>query len=225
MPTVGNTEWQLMAEITKPVLIAAVLLAAAASASVMAQGKIVCWKDASGKVVGCGDRVPPEYQENATKELDKRGVTRKTTDSVDEAARRRVQSEEASRAQAERDKRLAEQRRQDSALLATYASEHEIDVKRDRDLQAVELNLNQLRAAHKNAGERHKDAKVRLDAAEKAKKGPMDAMKEDLTRAADESRRLEQSIAAKEKEKDDIRARYAEYRRRYAELKGPNPKK
>ena len=38
-------------------------------------GKIVCWKDKAGKTVGCGDKVPPEYQDNATKELNRRGVT------------------------------------------------------------------------------------------------------------------------------------------------------
>jgi len=29
--------------------------------TVSGTGKIVCWKDKAGKVVGCGDRVPPEY--------------------------------------------------------------------------------------------------------------------------------------------------------------------
>ena len=32
----------------------------AVSGTAQAQsGRIVCWKDASGKVVGCGDKVPP----------------------------------------------------------------------------------------------------------------------------------------------------------------------
>jgi hypothetical protein len=37
-----------------------------------ASGKIVCWKDNAGKVVGCGDKVPPEFQSSGTKELDSR---------------------------------------------------------------------------------------------------------------------------------------------------------
>ena len=53
--------------------------------------KIVCWKDKSGKTIGCGDKVPPEYQDNATKELDKGGVTRKTTETAEERARREAQ--------------------------------------------------------------------------------------------------------------------------------------
>ena len=33
---------------------------------------IVCWKDKNGKVIGCGDKVPPEYQDNANKVLNRR---------------------------------------------------------------------------------------------------------------------------------------------------------
>src|SRR3954463_8786520 len=96
--------------------------------------KIVCWKDKSGKVVGCGDKVPPEYQSSATKELDKRGITRSTTESVEEANQRRGREQEAARVKAEEDRKLVDQKRQDNALLETYSNEKEIDLKRDRDL-------------------------------------------------------------------------------------------
>ena len=201
------------------VLLVGLALAITGVGPVAAQSRIVCWKDKTGKVVGCGDTVPPEYQDSATKELDKRGVTRKTTESVDEAARRRSQAEEAGRAQAEKDRRAAELRRQDAALLSTYANEQEIDVKRDRDLQALELQLNQLRATQKTAADRQRDAKARLDASTKGPKPPSDAVKDEYARASDELRRIEQAIVAKEKEKDDTRTRYAEYRKRYTELK------
>lgn len=50
--------------------------------------KIICWKDAAGKTVGCGDKVPPEYASSATKELDKQGNVRKTGESLDEMTKR-----------------------------------------------------------------------------------------------------------------------------------------
>src|ERR1044071_3461619 len=68
-------------------------------------GKIVCWKDKSGKVIGCGDKVPPEFQSSATKELDSRGITRKTTESVEDANQRRAREQEAARTKAEEDKK------------------------------------------------------------------------------------------------------------------------
>lgn len=154
------------------------------------KGRIVCWKDKSGKIVGCGDTVPPEYQTSATQELDRRGITRKTTDSADDLAKRKTQDQELARKKDEEQKRLSEQRRQDAALVNTFSSEKEIDVKRDRDLQVVELQINQLRLSLKNTTDR---------------KG------------------VEQNIAAKEKEQSDIRARYAEYKKRFAELKGLPP--
>jgi len=198
---------------------AAVALAVAPAAS---GAKIVCWKDKAGKVVGCGDTVPPEYQESATKELDKRGMTRNTTESAQEVSRQRTQSEEAAKLKADSERHAAEQKRQDSALIATYASEQEIEGKRDRDLQAIDLQLGQLRISLKNSLERQKDVKARVDVAEKNKK-PVDALKDEGSRAAEQTSKFEQAIAAKEKEKDEIRARYAEYKKRYAELKGaPN---
>src|SRR5262245_47638111 len=108
---------------------AAVALALAlgfAAGPVLAQGKdgkgrIVCWKDKSGKVVGCGDKVPPEFQDAATREMDRTGVTRGTTESSEDAAKRRQKEQEVAKTKAEEEKRLAEQRRQDTALLNTFS--------------------------------------------------------------------------------------------------------
>src|SRR6478736_4739506 len=93
--------------------------------------KIVCWKDKSGKTVGCGDKVPPEYQDNASRELDKRGVTRKTNESAEEQAKRLAKEKDNEKLKAEQDKKAAEQKRQDTALINTYSSEKEIDLRRD----------------------------------------------------------------------------------------------
>jgi hypothetical protein len=183
------------------------------------RSKIVCWKDAAGKVIGCGDKLPPEYQSSATKELDARGVTRKQTESVEEANQRRLREEEAARVRAEEEKKSLGQKRQDTALLETYSNEKEIDLKRDRDLQVIDLQIEQLTVALKNTTQRYNEAKGRADTADKNKKPITAAAREELARLANEKERFEQNIAAKNKEKDELRARYAEYRRRFAELK------
>jgi hypothetical protein len=191
------------------------------SAQAPAQDKparIVCWKDKNGKVVGCGDKVPVEYQDRATQEMDRRGVTRATTESTEDAAKRRAREQEAAKEKAEEAKRLAERKRQDAALLATFSSDKEIDQKRDRDLQQLDLQLDQLKVSLKNATERHTEAKSRSDASKDKKAADM--LKEDVTKAAAEQKRLEQSIATKEKEKEDIRKSYADQKKRYLELKG-----
>jgi hypothetical protein len=198
----------------------AALLAGGALAQTKPTGKIVCWKDKSGKVVGCGDRVPPEYQDAATQEIDKRGVTRKVTESAEEEAKRKAREAELAKQKAEEQKRLAEQRRQDQALLNTFSNEKEIDLKRDRDLQVVDTQLSQLKVAHKAAAERHAEVRARVDASAKAGKPASDAQKEELARAAADLARAEQNIAGKEKEKEEIRKRYAAMKERYILLRG-----
>jgi len=198
----------------------AIVVTAALATSAMAQskGRIVCWKDKAGKVIGCGDKVPPEYEDSATKELDRRGVTRKTTGTPEEQARQAAQEEALAKKKEEEKKRLAEQQRRDSALLNTYANEKEIDQRRDREIQEVDRLLGQFEGLKKSATARREDAQGRVAAAEKARK-PSDALKDEVARAESEIAKFERSIAAKQKEREEIRARYAETKERYVALR------
>jgi len=207
-------------------LLVAIVLAAFAGGGVisaqdaLAQKPIVCWKDKAGKVVGCGDSVPLEYQDSATKELDQRGITRKTTETAEERARRGAQEKEMAAQKAAERKRQAEQSRQDDALINTFTNEKEIDLKRDRDLQVIDSQLNQLRVSHKNAMDREKDFKGRIEAATKDKKPVSEYVKDEMARAHGDIEKFQQSIIAKEKEKEEVRKRYAEMSQRYVMLKG-----
>lgn len=185
-----------------------------------AQGqKIVCWKDKAGKVVGCGDRVPPEFQNNESKTLDKRGITRETTVSAAEAARLKAEEDKKAALKAEEDRRIAEQRRQDTALVNTYTSAGEIDVRRDRELQVVDLQIQQLKASVKGAVDAHASQKARYANFEKRGKVP-DNVKEELKQAAEEENRVKARIMDKEKDKERITASYAQQKSRFIELKG-----
>jgi len=199
--------------------IALVFFALGASAA----QQIVCWKDASGKVIGCGDKIPPEYAGSATKELDKEGNVRKTNESAEEATKRKVQEKEQTLAKAEEKKRMVEQKRQDDALLNTFSNEKEIDLKRDRELRALDNFITQQNAALKSANERMVEIRKRAEIYEKDKKPLPPVIKEDLARAEREKARVEGEIAANEKAKTDTTANYAEYRRRFMELKGVAP--
>jgi chromosome segregation ATPase len=199
------------------------MLATALASSALAQ-KIVCWKDKAGKVVGCGDSVPPEYQDAATREIDaKSGLTRKTTGTAEEEARRAAEAERMKQQKEEEKRKQADQRRRDQALLDTYLNEGEIDRRRDRELADLDRLLTQFQGMHQSAVTRHADAAQRLAAAEKAGK-PSDALKEEVARVEDEKTKIERGITAREKEREDIRARYDETKRRYLELKGGGAK-
>jgi hypothetical protein len=181
--------------------------------------KIVCWKDNSGKVVGCGDRIPPEFQKNESKTLDSRGITRQTTVSAEEAARLKEEERKKAALKAEEDRRIAEQRRQDTALVNTYTAAKEIDVRRDRELQVLDLQIQQLKSSLKSASDAHASQKTRFASFEKRGKVP-DNVRDDLKNAAAEEERILSRITDREKDKERITASYAQQKARYIELKG-----
>jgi hypothetical protein len=204
----------------------ATLLGTLAALAMLAHGapaaaqKIVCWKDSAGKVIGCGDKVPPEFQNSATKELDKRGVTRANTESAQESNQRRQRDQEASRLKAEEERAHVTQKRLDTALLESYSNEKEIDLKRDRDFQVLEGQLEQLTASQKNVTQRHSEVKARADGVQKAGKPLGKPLADELARATADKQRIEQAIESKQKEKEELRQRFAAYKKRYAELRG-----
>lgn len=199
---------------------AAVALLLTVAPVAQAQQKIICWKDKTGKVVGCGDRVPPEFQQNESKTLDNRGITRQTNVSAEEAARLKQEAEKKAALKVEEDRRIAEQRRQDSALVNTYTSEKEIDQRRDREVQVVDLQLVQLKSSLKNAAEAEAALLKRNSDITKSSKPVSPALGDELARATDARKRLEAQIAEKEADKAAINARYAEQKARYIELRG-----
>jgi len=182
--------------------------------------KIVCWKDKSGKVVGCGDRVPPEFQQNESKTLDNRGITRQTNVSAEEAARLKQEAEKKAALKVEEDRKIAEQRRQDSALVNTYTSDKEIDQRRDREIQVVDLQLTQLKTSLKNATEAAAASQKKHADITKSGKPVPPSLTDEVTRATDERKRIEARIAEKEADKAAINKRYADQKTRYLELRG-----
>ena len=94
-----------------------------------------------------------------------------------------------------------------STLLNIFSSEKEIDAKRDRDLGDLDVQITQLQGALTAATTRYNDAKARN-------------AKDDMARAAAEKDKIGQSVAAKEKEKEEIRQKFAAQKKRFAELKG-----
>jgi hypothetical protein len=186
-----------------------------------AQGqKIVCWKDKAGKVIGCGDRIPPEYQDNESKRLDSRGITRETNVSAEEAARRRDEEKKQAAQRAEEEQLRAEQRRQDTALLNTYVTPKEIDARRDREVQVIELQIQQLKAVQKSSADAYAAQQKRYASFEKTGKPVPANVQDDLKRAAEENETVQARIADKEKDKLRISESYAQQKARFIELKG-----
>lgn len=138
----------------------------------VAGAKTYKWVDEKG-VTHYGDRVPPQYA---------KGGNEKSAAAPVSADEQRAREQEA--------RRQVEQRRQDVALLATYANDKEIDDARARDLKRVNDWL-----ATNTAG--------------LAK-----------SKSPEDRKKLEELMAQGRRETDAINAKYDGYKARYLELKG-----
>lgn len=199
-------------------LISALLFASSSllAASAVAQTRIYCCDDASGRKV-CGDFLPVACQGRAYEERDNRGFVSKSVEApltAEQQARRAAE-------QARKDedaKKAAEERRRTLALLATYSSEKDINSARDRALSEIEKNIKQARQRLEDANKK----KNKLDSDKEFYKGkPLpDQVKADIRDNQKEIEAQQAAIAAKTKEMEDVRSRFAEEKKRYLELTG-----
>jgi hypothetical protein len=147
-----------------------------------------------------GSTVPAPCVGQPIEQLDARGVVIKRIDaaaSADERAKKEAE-------EAEMKKRAAlakEQGRRDSALLASYTSEKDIEVARSRALEGPQGAM--------------KDAESRIAALKKKRSAPNEDAK-----AVDADIRMQEGVlASRQKEVDQINTRYDEDKKRYLQIK------
>ena len=147
-----------------------------------------------------GSTVPPQCIGQPVEQLDSRGVVMKRFDAAATADERAKKDAD----EAEMKKRAAvakEQGRKDSALLASYTSEKDIEIARARALEGPQAAA--------------KDAENRIAALKKKRGAP----NED-SRAIDTDIRAQESVlASKQKEIDSINSRYDEDKKRFVQIK------
>jgi len=173
------------------------------------------WVDEKG-VVHYTDKIPPEAVNKGNVEINKQGVAVKRTDPAPTAEQRRAREQEEMRQQ-----QLAREReeidRRDRALLATYTTESEIDLARNRALSTIDA---QVQGASKYTTLLTK-RKVELDAKKSAlgdKPVPM-VLERELANIDSELQKQEALITAKKKEIVVVNARYDLDKKRWAGLR------
>lgn len=190
-------------------------LAAAVQATAVA-GDTYCCSDASGRRV-CADRLPRECVGREYRIINERGITVKRVEaplSPEERAQR--EAEEAQRKEAERAR--LEQRRRDRALLDAYSSEQDIDRLRDRALKDVDGSIRRERERHEIALKQKKKLDEEMEFYRKTP--PPQALVDAIKDNESVLRAHLSVIEAKERERDAIKAKYEEEKRRYREIVG-----
>ena len=131
-------------------------------------------------------------------------------------------------------KELAEQQRKDLALLNTYASESEIDMTRDRNVEPINARIKIASERIAAVDKRTKEIEEEMEfykAGKSDKKGKgaskdtPEQLKADLDRLKKEKATHEKSIVGYQKEIEQVKAKYDLDRKRWLALKNPQPSK
>jgi len=174
-----------------------------------------CCNDASGKLT-CGDLLPAACYKRAYRIMDGKGRLVREVEAPLTPEQRAQREAEQVRRQAE-EKRLAEEKRRNMALLATYPNEAEIDKARDRTLAEFDKASSDTRKRYDAAVKRRKKLDVEK---EFYLKKPMPAnLKKQIEDTDKEIETLKESLDGRKAEADALRDRYDEEKRRFMDLK------
>ncbi len=184
-----------------------------AVAALPAQAKLYKWVDENGKV-HYTDTLPPASASQGNAELSKGGSVVRKTESAEEKRKRLAAEAEA----AERRKVAAEQARKDRALLATFTSEKEIDLARDRALEHHNLLIKSAQARLKQLEPSSKELGEKIAAASKTGKPVPDHLRQQHEAKLAEVEEARRTIKTNEEAMVKVRERYEAEKLRFREL-------
>jgi len=188
-------------------------LALLAACAGNAQAQMYRWVDGSGRV-HYSDTLPQTYQKSGAAEMNKQGLVIRRTQS--EAERRAEAQRQAEQLKIERAQ--AEQARLDRALMATYTSEAEIDLARDRALEHHKLAIRGAEIRAKAVEENLADLRARIANLEKAGRKVSPDLQDQLAQVQKESLDLKRTILNNEEAMMQVREKYESDKQRFREL-------
>jgi len=178
-----------------------------------AHAQMFRWVDSKGRVQ-YSDTPPTTFNQSGGAELSKQGQVVRRTQS--EAERR-----QAAERQAEQKRIQAEQQKQaqlDRALMATYTTEAEIDLARDRALEHHKLAINSAETRAKAVAANLAELNARVNAIEKRGQPVSRNLEAQLAQATRESDELKHTIASNRESMEKVREKYAADKARFREL-------
>lgn len=187
-----------------------------AAAQVTAKSIYCC--EVGGQPI-CGDVLPPACYGRGYRELSPQGTIRREVQaplSADEVARREDELRRRRLADAE----ALKQQRIDRALLETYRSLDDLDARRGRALAELDHSIETLRQREADLIQRQRDL-IRESSLNDSRQGRQD-IAEDIRSLDSEIVAQRTVIDVKQREREAVRSRFEEDRRRYVELTQPS---
>jgi hypothetical protein len=186
-----------------------------------AQAKMYKCKDKQGNTYYT-DRPPRECLGKEMEELSKRGTVLKKYEAA-LTPEERAEREAEEKRKKEQEAQAREEKRKDQALLNTYSSVKDIEVGRERALKQVEQSSKAIEQRIAAAQKRAK--KLESEKEFYVKKPLPKKLTDDIKNNEMDIKVQQDALAAKQKERDEINAKYDEDKRRYVELTGAKSKK
>lgn len=168
----------------------------------------------------CGDVLPEVCHNRAYVELNERGVRVRSVEAPLNAAQQAVRDSQLKK-QKEADLQALDQKRRDTALLATYATDKELDRARDRLIAELERSIKNAEAKLEAANK--EKAKLAKDGEFYKGKGLPATLTGSMRRNQMAIDTEQQSIQAKKKEIEQVTDRFEADRKRLQELRGGAP--
>ncbi len=175
-----------------------------------------------------GDTMPPQCAKKAITEMSKQGSVVKHYDAPLTPEQLRAQDDERERRK-EHEKKITEQRLKDQALIATYGSEREFNVARDKDLAGLDARKKTLISRNEgidkqlsktqNEMEFYKTGKSKSGKAGKQVEAPPQLVM-DYNRAKNDRTLLDNELVKVDVDRAAVVARYDTERARWKKLKG-----
>jgi chromosome segregation ATPase len=138
--------------------------------------------------------------------------------------------QDADARQREADKAVSEQKRKDMALLATYSTEKEFDVARDRNIEPLTGRIRNSEERLKEIDKRVATVKDEMEFYKAGKKKGGDAkermppgLQAELTRLDEEKKSIARQMTGYEREIGELRTKYDTDKKRWMALKGLKP--
>ena len=200
---------------TAPRMAFSVLVAALLLGLGTAHAQMFRWVDSNGRVQ-YSDTPPTTFNRSGGAELNKQGQVVRRTDSEAERRQAAERQAEQKRIQAGRQK----QAQLDRALMATYTTEAEIDLARDRALDHHKLAIKGAETRARAVDANLAELRTRINAIERRGQPVSPNLEAQLAQATRESQDLKHTILSNREAMDKVREKYAADKARFRELSG-----
>ena len=204
-------------------------LSVSLAAALVAMPALAVFKCVDEKgVTHYGDTMPPQCATKAITEMSNQGSAVKKYDAPLTPEQLKARDEERERNR-EHEKKLNEQRLRDSALIATFGSEREFDMARDKDLATLEARKKTLLSRNEDVDTLFTKLQNEMDfykagksKTSKGKEAPPQLV-QDFNRARNDRTALDRELAKVDVDRAAVTARYDSEKARWKKLKAGMP--